>query len=194
MHICSNAIGDADNVVNKVYMMTKQGNVVSCTENNNDETNAERNSVNSAEFAEYDDEGDPVLDDDDNYVYDPTRWLVYEFDFYCPGKDLDGNYAHPLRLKMEMNNGNLDHSTIFFKEVKFFKLKSNPDPITMNRKHSYIKLVPGSGSAISQLSGNRGDLKVYNMAGQYVGRTIDGLSSGVYVSKQNGKVEKVLVK
>lgn len=194
MHICSNAIGDADNVVNKVYMMTKQGNVVSCTENNNDETNAERNSVNSAEFAEYDDEGDPVLDDDEEYVYDPTRWLVYEFDFYCPGKDLDGNYAHPLRLKMEMNNGNLDHSTIFFKEVKFFKLKSNPDPITMNRKHSYIKLVPGSGSAISQISGQRGDMKVYNMAGQYVGRTIDGLSSGVYVSKQNGKVEKVLVK
>ena len=194
MHVCSNAIDDADNVINKVYTMTKQGNVISCTENNQDEFNAERSSVNSAEFAEYDDEGDPILDDDGNYIYDPTRWLVYEFDFYCPGIDKDGNYAHPVRLKMEMHNGNLDHSTIFFKEVKFFKLKDNTDPITLTRKHSYITLTPGKSSAISQLSNNRGDMKVYNMAGQYVGRSIEGLNSGVYVSKQNGKAEKVLVK
>ena len=195
MHAHSNAIGEADNIINKVYMMTKQGNVISTTTNNNDEFNAERSSVSSAEFALYDNDGEPVTDDDENYVYDPTRWLVYEFDFYCPGKDLDGNFAHPVRLKMEMNNGNLNHSTLFIKELKFFKLNNaNTDPIVLTRKHSYITLVPGSGSAISQLSGNRGDMKVYNMAGQYVGRTIDGLSSGVYVSKQNGKVEKVLVK
>lgn len=134
-------------------------------------------------------------DENGDYVYDPTRWLVYEFDFYCPGKDLDGNYAHPVRLKMEMNNGNLDHSTLFIKEVKFFKHKNaNTDPIVMTRKHSYITLTPGENSAISQVSGKRGDMKVYNMAGQYVGRSTEGLSSGVYVTKQNGKAEKVLVK
>lgn len=190
MHACSNTISDATSIINKVYMMNKQGNVVSTS----DEFQAERSNVSTAEFIEFDEDDEPVMDDDENYVYDPTRWLVYEFDFHCPGKDLDGNYAHPVRLKMEMNNGCLNEAALFIKEIKFFKLSSNPEPILMTRKHSYITLNPGKNSAISQLSNNRSDMKVYNMAGQYVGRSIEGLSSGVYVSKQNGNVKKVLVK
>lgn len=31
MQVCSNAIGEADNIINKVYTMTKQGNVISTT-------------------------------------------------------------------------------------------------------------------------------------------------------------------
>lgn len=192
MNICSNAVGEADNVIDKVYMMNKQGNVVSTT----DEFNAERSSVNSAEFAEYDDEGEPVEDEEGNYVYDPTRWLIYEFDFHCPGIDKDGNYAHPVRLKMEMNAGNLNHSTMFIKEVKFFKLNSNPSPILMTRSHTYKKLVPSFDvSSVSQTAATRNEnTQVYNLAGVRVGNTTEGLAPGVYIGKQGGKAVKFLVK
>lgn len=191
MNICSNSIGEADNVINKVYMMDNQGNVRSVST----EFEAERSSVNSAEFAEYDDDGEPVMDEEENYVYDPTRWLVYEFDFHCPGIDEDKNLAYPLRLKMEMNNGNLNHSTVFFKEVKFFKMASNPDPIKMTRSHTYKTMVPNpTATGIQGVRSFGEGTMVYNAAGQKVGKSAEGLGKGVYVVKNGSKSQKLLVK
>jgi hypothetical protein len=192
MNACSNAIGEADDIINKVYMMDKQGNVRSVY----DEFQAEKSNVSSAEFALYDSDGEPEEDVEGNYIYDPTRWLVYEFDFHCPPIDLDQHTAYPLRLKMEMNNGNLNHSTIFFKEIKFFKMANNTDPIKLTRRHTYKTMTPDPTveGIMNTLSGKADNTRLYNLSGAYVGNSTKGLSRGVYVSKSNGKSVKVLVK
>lgn len=192
MNAYSNTPLDAENIINKVYCMNKRGNVVATS----DEFNAERSNVTSAEFIEFDEDGEPVLDEDENYTYDPTRWLVYEFDFFCQPKDpKDGLYSHPVRLKMEMNNGNLNHATLFIKEVKFFKLNSNPDPILMTRSHTYKTLKPGpTSTGILEALKDNGSTKIYNVTGAYVGNSTEGLSRGVYVAKTGNKSRKVLVK
>lgn len=49
--------------------------------------------------------------------YDITKWMTYEFDTYCPGKDY-----MPLRLTLNYPYQKINDATIFIKEISFTKI------------------------------------------------------------------------
>ena len=65
----------------------------------------------AADFQLLDEEGDPVVDDEWNAQYDPTRWMVYEFDFV-----VGTEAGNPARLKMEIANAVWAEGAILIKE------------------------------------------------------------------------------
>lgn len=185
MNICANALDESANIVNSAYMVTNQGNVMPAGSNTNEGV-----AITSGEFAEYDEDGEPVEDENGNYVYDPTKWLVYEWDTYCPE---DG--GAPLRLKMEMNQGNLAGATVFIKEVSFTKLAENPEPILGTRKKTYEKYSVDPQkveTAIQAIESSKAGVEYFNLAGVKVDAS--NMTQGVYIVKGNGTTSKVVVK
>ena len=76
LNIFSNEISTTDGVIGNMYFMD--------ADNNNkhaDLATYPENKINSAQFILYDDEGDPELDEDENYIYDKNRWLTFQVDF-----------------------------------------------------------------------------------------------------------------
>ena len=128
LNIFSNEISTTDGVIGNMYFMD--------ADNNNkhaDLTTYPDNKINSAQFILYDDEGDPELDEDENYIYDPNRWLTFEIDFYMMDKFKGDTYEGrtsqdmPAKWKMYMPQGGLAKSTIFIKELKFYTLDGYTD-------------------------------------------------------------------
>lgn len=52
-----------------------------------------------------------------NGSYDITKWMTYEFDTYCPGKN-----NMPLRLTLNYPRPKINDATIFIKEITFTKI------------------------------------------------------------------------
>ena len=72
LNIFSNEISNTDGVIGNMYFMD--------ADNNNkhaDLVTYPDNKVSSGQFILYDEEGDPVLDDDEEYIYDKDRWLTF---------------------------------------------------------------------------------------------------------------------
>ncbi|MEA4983539.1 MAG: T9SS type A sorting domain-containing protein [Paludibacter sp.] len=78
--------------------------------------------------------GDPLANDEGEAYYDPTKWMIYEFDTSIP--EVTGN---PNRLKIEIlaTAGNM---TLFIKEIKFIK-NATGDPVV----RQMITLNPATG-------------------------------------------------
>jgi len=157
-------------------------------------------------FQATDADGDPIPNDDGEAYYDPTKWMVYEFDVQVP--EVSGN---PTRLKMEMLStaGNM---TLFIKEIKF---TTNPTGTPAVRQ--LIRLTPTVTSVVKPTadanklqfnvkantvkllnikSGSKVD--VYTMTGQIqksFTTTTDNatfsLNNGLYIIKAEEKTAKV---
>lgn len=193
LNVFSNKPDETAAVINSAYMVTNQGNVVPEASNT-----ADGKSVTTGDFIEtYEDDGSPVEDDNGDYIYDPTKWMVYEWDTYAPESDGE-KLSTPLRLKMEMNQGNLASCTMFIKEVSFTKLASNSDPISGNtRRKTFVtytvnpKTVETSINAINASTANA-TKEVYTLDGKRVnnGKQLQG----VYIVKEGDKTAKMVIK
>lgn len=184
LNIFANQLDESANIINSAYLMSGQNNALPSGTNT-----AEGVNIVSGSFAELDEDGEPVTDDDENYVYDPTKWMVYEWDGYATGD------AIPMRLKVEMNQGNLANATVFIKEISFTKLAENPEPIVGTRKKTYVKYSVDPqlvASAIETVKSAEGDAEYFNLSGMKV--NADNLPQGVYIVKSNGAASKVVVK
>lgn len=155
---------------------------------------------NAGDFQQLDEEGNPVYDENWQVAYDPTKWMVYEFD--CIVGTADGN---PTRLKMEISNGIWAEGALLIKELKFLT-----DPVGEPIQREYLTLKPGDDASVSDLlndkafnvSGNQVTFEaageVYGLNGVKVatakaGETVQ-LNAGFYIVRANGVSSKLIVK
>lgn len=93
--------------------------------------------------------GMAAYDDEGNAKWDPTRWMVYEFDSYCVAADGTTSYA-PMRVKMSLNGwANFSKCTLFIKELSFTKCSGTPEV-------SYYKAVGKSYETLTVGDGTTG--------------------------------------
>ena len=198
MNTFSNTPGAADAIINSITAVTCQNGVVPYQD---DATTSTGRPVYTGDFVETYEDGEPVTDDDENMIYDPTKWMVYEWDAFCPAKDDDAvedyNKYAPLRVKMEMNSNTLANATLFIKDITFTKLEGDYTPILGKRQKTYKtytvdpQKVAASINAISADNANA-EKQVYTIDGKRV--NANSLAKGVYVVKQGDKTAKYVVK
>jgi len=184
LNIFQNKLSESDPVLSNIFCSNNQNGVNPAEDNGI--TNIE---VYSGDFCQVDEDGEPVTDDDENLVYDPTRWMQYEYDTYLPAPD-GQSYTHPLRVRVNVpGSGVLNSSTIFIKSIELFSHDGSEETIYNERKKSFETLSV-------ELSEETGIKDVDNTAREakqmfdLQGRKISKLQSGVNIV--NG--EKVLVK
>ncbi|MBR6455760.1 MAG: hypothetical protein IKS72_02350, partial [Prevotella sp.] len=107
--------------------------------------------VKSGEFIALDEDGDPEVDAEGNSVWDPTKWLVYEFDTNAPTVE-----AIPIRMKMEIAAAEWHNATVFIKEIKFFQLSGEDERIPAdangcNYRKSYLTLTPNPVASVNNI-------------------------------------------
>lgn len=191
LNVYSNKPGEADNIINSAYMVSNQGNMMPANSKE-----AEGVAVTTGEFIErYVDDGSPVLDDNENYIYDPTKWMVYEWDTYCP-TPVDEQTGVPLRLKMEMHQGNLAGCTVFIKEVSFTKLADSSERIAGNKRNKTfqtLKQAVATGISSINASASNGVKEIYTLNGTRVNAGTQ-LGQGLYIVKEGGKTTKMVIK
>lgn len=144
--------------------------------------------------------------DDNGYVWNPERWMVYEFDTTSEAGD-------PLMIKCEIP-GAISNGTIFIKEIKFFSI-DEPEiaPATRRKTYEYYELgdpsQTGISSVVAEASALRANVNgnavsfneaavVYTVSGVKVASVAAGevatLAKGFYVASANGKAVKFVVK
>lgn len=129
--------------------------------------------------------GMAAYDEEGNAEWDPTRWMVYEFDTWCPQADADGTTYAPLRVKLSCNSwANFSTETLFIKELTFTHCTGTPtlDCYTAASK-TYETLTPGETNSIKTVesAAETADSPRYNLAGQRVSDSYKGIVI------QNGK-------
>jgi hypothetical protein len=210
MNVFANTLGETNAIVNKSYAVSDQGGINPVNDNT-----AAKTEIFSGEFCKYyaDDPTTPEEDANGNLIWDPTRWLVYEFDTWCPANSEDGTTFSPLRLKMEFNQGNFASATVFIKEISFSKITDNDAPIVNTRSHTWktYQLTPATG--IQRVTSDNGTVQftkegnnvkfaapttVYTADGRKVAEAKEGanvgLNSGIYVAKSGKSNVKFVVK
>lgn len=190
LNIFSNTISTTDGIISNMYFMD--------ADNNNkhaDLVQFPENKISSAQFAEYDEEGDPVLDDYEDYIYDKKRWLTFQVDFYMmdtfKGDTYEGRTSKdmPAKWKIYMPQGGLKQASIFIKELKFYTIDGYTDdkdeanwPAYARAPHLTYGPCPETVDGIKTVnSENKSQQSIYNLAGQRVNKT----QQGVYIV--NGK-------
>ena len=172
-----NTLGETNNIVNTCYTSDNQNNVQPGGDNT-----APGVAVTSGDFCKLDADGEPEVDENENLVWDPTKWMVYEFDTYCIADDENGTQYAPLRVKMEMNGGNLANGTIFIKSVEFFHATENEGAAANVRLKSFKTLEMGGATAVNAITADKaGDGAIYDL----MGRKVVNPTNGIYI--QNGK-------
>ncbi len=184
LNIFSNTISTTDGIIANMYFMD--------ADNNNkhaDVASFPDNKVNSAQFAEYDEDGDPVLDDNEDYVYDKNRWLTYEIDYYLmdtfKGDTYEGRTSQdmPAKWKMWIPQAGLAQSTIFIKQLKFFTIDGYTDDKDEANWPAYARgphLTYGPCPHTTDIQSMRispARKGIYNLAGQRV----DEARNGVFI-------------
>lgn len=123
-----------------------------------------------AGYAAYDDAG--------NAQWDPTRWMVYEFDTWCPKADDNGTYA-PLRVKMSCNHwADFSTETLFIKELSFTQCSGTPTvDCYAKASKTYETLSLGMKEGISNAVNATENVNApkYNVAGKRVGDNFKGV-------------------
>lgn len=154
----------------------------------------------AGDFQLLDEEGEPVLDEEWNAQYDPTRWMVYEFD--CTVGTEAGN---PTRVKMEFSNGVWMEGAVLIKELKFMT-----EPVGEPVEREYVTYKPGDVASVADLLKEdaftvSGDQVTFNAAGEVyglngmkvatakAGETVQ-LNAGFYIVRANGESSKLIVK
>lgn len=153
------------------------------------------------------DDLDKYTDDNDNYVWNPNRWMVYEWD--VPG--MSGDEA-PVKIKMELD-GAAAQAAIMIKSIQFLLKDSNEEgiPVLTRRKTwQYYEYGEPSASintvtadAVEALNvtvnGNAVSFAepaaVYTATGVLVAKGTEvNLSNGFYVAVAGNKTAKFVVK
>lgn len=187
LNIFSNTISTTDGIIANMYFMD--------ADNNNKHAALTENKINSAQFAEYDDEGDPVLDDYEDYIYDKNRWLTFQVDYYImeefKGDTYEGRTSKdmPAKWKIYIPQAGMKQSSIFIKELKFYTIDGYTDdkdeanwPAYARAPHLTYGPCPETVDGIKTVnSENKSQQSIYNLAGQRVNKT----QQGVYIV--NGK-------
>ncbi|MBQ8050543.1 MAG: hypothetical protein IJ197_03075 [Bacteroidaceae bacterium] len=183
VNVFANTISTTDGIIKNMYWMDG--------DNNNLGSWFEENAVNSAQFIEYDDEGDPILDDNEDYVYDKNRWLTFEVDGWNQaefiGDDKEGTTSKdmPMKWKFYVPATNLADATIFVKELKFYAIDGATDKDTPTAyaggPHLSYGPCPEVADGIKTVSTEKASQEIYNLAGQRVSKT----QRGIYIV--NGK-------
>ncbi len=209
LNVYANQLSEANNIVNSAYAVVDQGGI-----NPSGNNTAAGTAITTGEFCKFydDDPETPEEDDNGNLIWDPTRWLVYEFDTWCPEDDGETVF-YPIRLKMEIAQPNLGGSTIFIKEIKFTKLTDNTETIFGTRRREYKTLAINptissveaaiAGSALKcSVNGNTvtlsEDAEIFTTSGMKVASVKAGesveLAKGFYVTKTATESMKIAVK
>ena len=186
LNIFSNTISTTDGVINNMYFMD--------ADNNNkhaDLATYPENKINSAQFILYDEEGDPELDEDENYIYDPNRWLTFEVDFFIMEEFKGDNYAGrtskdmPAKWKIWIPQAGLQKSTIFIKELKFYTIDGYTDdkdesnwPAYARAPHLTYGPCPDVEDAINEVHSSKvkGESAIFNLAGQRLSKMQQGVN------------------
>lgn len=185
LNIFSNELSTDDGVIDNMYFMD--------ADNNNKHAGLTENKISSAMFAEYDEDGDPVLDDNEDYIYDKNRWMTFQIDYYIMDTFKGDNYDDrsskdmPAKWKIYMP-AIITKSTVFIKELKFYALDGYTDdkdeanwPAYATAPHITFGPCPGGSDGISNITPANTQDGIYNIAGQRV----DKVGQGVYIV--NGK-------
>lgn len=158
-------------------------------------------------FQATDASGDPLANDNGEAYYDPSKWMIYEFDAQIP--EVTGN---PTRLKIEMlaTSGN---ASLLIKEIKFTKA-----PVGTPVVRQLLKLQPGTsglfspkdqkqqlniqveGNMVKVLDANIEKLNIYNLTGNLI-QSIQinsdhqpfYLDKGFYIVQSGSAVSKILI-
>lgn len=181
--------------------------------------------VDPAEFAYRWCEKDPSDPNDDslwnegenagNGEWNPTRWLVYEFDFNLPAlpdpEEADQNWGYSLRLKNEIPGGNKGEFTVLLRNVQAYAPNdANRELFVNKRSRTWNTYTVGTPAGLNSVVANGAKFtysvnggvatfsapaQVYTLTGALVAEgTSVNLSKGVYVAKSGATAVKVLVK
>lgn len=192
LNIFSNELSFSDGVIKQMYFMD--------ADNNNkhaDVATYPDQTINSAQFIKYDEEGDPEQDEEENYIYDKNRWLTYQIDFYVmeefKGDKYEGKTSQcmPVKWKMYIPQGGLAKSTIFIKELKFYSIDGYIDDKDENNwpafarapQLTYSACPNGTADGIEKIE--NGKSKMENEIFDLSGRRVNKAQKGVYIV--NGK-------
>lgn len=154
---------------------------------------------NAGDFQQLDAEGNPVYDENWQVAYDPTKWMVYEFD--CTVGTEAGN---PTRVKMEFANAVWVDGAVLIKEIKF-----TTEPVGDPVEREYVTYKPGDASVADLLKDDAftvsGDQVTFNAAGEVyglngmkvatakAGETVQ-LNAGFYIVRANGESSKLIIR
>lgn len=204
----------------KAYVNDDQNNVRPAGK---DDNTAPDILVNPAEFAyRWCEKSDDPQDAEDDAIWDegpnagagewnPTRWLVYEWDLNVADIENEGDpFQTNIRIKNEIPGGNLGNFAILIRNIELYV------PEDVNREYVYakrlrtwntytvgedsgIKAVDAESDCTFNVSGNTVNFsapaQVYTLAGTLAAEgTNVTLSKGLYVAKCGTKAVKVLVK
>lgn len=191
LNVYSNKPDEAEGeIISAAYMVSNQGNVMPAESNK-----ATGAKITTGEFIKTFDDGTPEEGPNGDYVYNPTKWMVYEWDTYCP-TPVDEQTGVPLRLKMEMKAPNLAGSTVFIKEVSFTKLGADAKRIEGNkRSKTFLTLKQAVATGINSInaSASNGVKEIYTLNGTRVNAGTQ-LGQGLYIVKEGGKTTKMVIK
>ncbi len=199
--IAENEINITGSMLGKFYTSNSQNNT-SPTDFNT------HSPFPSDAFQATDEYGDPIPNDDGEAYYDPTKWMLYEFDFTVPEAA-----GLPTRLKMEITPA-AGNGTLMIKELKFIK-EPEGEPVT----REMLSLTPGitglnfvssitdelqigiDKNTVQLLNITEGEqVTVYNATGQQLmefttqsARESFELEKGFYILRSGNKSTKVSI-
>lgn len=191
-------------VFQNLYQVDNQGNNnTTVGEEKTNEANTPGTGIDSSEFVKrYEDDNEPELDDDDNMIWDPTQWLVYEYDFNVPDPDEDGKIATPARIKFQtIAGGDMKNYALFIKELSFTWRTGEPQ-IVGERLKTYVTLNPDpkgdvtelpavdSGAVNSISTDLNAPVEYFNLQGVKVANP----ENGIFIRKQGKKTSKVIIR
>ena len=193
---------DADqNAFSQIYFVDNQGNNEVKTDllskdaggkGVNDANVKENANVHPDMFTAYEDfmgfEVPSTNEYDGNLKWDPTKWMVYEFDVNCTEPDANGKKTTPFRLKWQAPGGGVTGKMAYFiKDISFTQYDGLPE-LAGQRKISWETYAPGKAGITDAVATPAGkDNRIFNLQGIEVQNTD---VPGIYI--QNGK--KFIVK
>lgn len=172
------------------------------------------NSLMITDFCQYDEEGDLVVDDDENAIYDPTRWLRLTTLIKTLAKDTeDWPYSNAVKAKL-WTGGSFGNVVLFIKELTFkttdYTKDSEEFTSQTNHQRTYEVWNPDPNKVTDAIKTVQTAAKFDVKNGQFVSleraevftldgkRVLDGtrgqLAPGAYIAKINGVSVKFTVK
>ena len=190
MAYCNNPVSE-DVIFNKVGAETVTNNVRSFG----------APGITIRDFVELDEEGDPYYDEEGNVIsgWDPTRWVVYEFNFSIPEEA-----GCPGRLRFEL--AGLDNKTVLLKDITITAIEDAEYAVTLpsgdgvldnanvtksyNTYESIMNPIAGGENGVESIGNDvNAPVVYYNLQGVKVSNP----EKGIFLKKQGNKVSKVVL-
>lgn len=172
------------------------------------------NSLMITDFCQYDEEGDLIIDDEENAIYDPTRWLRLTTLIKTLAKDTeDRPYSNAVKAKL-WTGGSFGNVVLFIKELTFKTTEYTPESEEFtsqtNHKRTYEVWNPDPDNVADAIKTVQTAAKFDVRNGQFASLenaevfTLDGkrvlagtkgqLAPGAYIAKIKGVSVKFVVK